>query len=103
MIENNPLGFAAVLLAMTFAVYVMRAGGYWLIGRFPIGPRVLRMLDALPGAVIAASIAPILAQGTLSATVALAAAALAMVVVRNDFAAVVAGVGVAALARAAGF
>lgn len=103
MIENDPLGFAAVLLAMTLAVYVMRIGGYWLIGRIPIGPRLHRMLDALPGAVITASIAPILAQGTASAALALAAAAGTMFAVRNDFAAMVAGVGVAALARAGGF
>jgi uncharacterized membrane protein len=56
MIENDPLGYAAVLVAMTVAVYLMRAGGYWLIGRVPIGPRLTRMLDALPGAVIAAPV-----------------------------------------------
>jgi uncharacterized membrane protein len=103
MIENDPLGFAAILTAMTVAVYVMRVGGYWLIGRFRIGPRMHRMLDALPGAVIAATVAPILAHGSMSAMLALGAAALTMFVMRNDFAAVVAGVAVAAMVRAAGF
>lgn len=103
MTESDPLAFAAVLLAMTVAVYLMRAGGYWLIGRLPIGPRVHRMLDALPGAVIAATVMPILAHGSASAMLAVGAAAVTMFMVRNDFAAVVAGVAVAAAVRAVGF
>jgi uncharacterized membrane protein len=39
MIDRDPLGFAAILLAMLVAVYITRAGGFWLMGRFPIGPR----------------------------------------------------------------
>jgi len=87
---------------MTVAVYITRAGGYWLIGRVTIGPRLRKMLDALPGAIIAATIAPLLVHGGLSALSAVAAALLAMVTLRNDFAAVAAGLGAAALARAAG-
>ena len=48
------------IAAMTVAVYLTRAGGYWLIGRVTIGPRLRKMLDALPGAIIAATIAPLL-------------------------------------------
>jgi uncharacterized membrane protein len=88
---------------MTAAVYLMRAGGYWLIGRIAIGPRLRRMLDALPGAVIAATVTPILMKGGVSTSLAAAAAVVAMIAVRNDFAAVVAGVAVAALVRAVGF
>ena len=102
MIESDPLHFVATVAAMGLAAYLTRIGGYWLIGRFPIGKRVHRMLDALPGAVITASVLPILAKGGLSAGLAVGASMLTMVVVRNDFAAVVAGVAVAALARAAG-
>ena len=102
MIGNDPLGFAAALIAMTLACYVMRAGGYWLIGRFTLGPRVHRMLDALPGAVIASSVAPILIKGGPGAILAVGAAAATMALVRNDFAAVLAGVGTAALVRAFG-
>lgn len=103
MSASDPLGFAGILLAMTIAVYVMRAGGYWLLGRFHIGPRLHRMLDALPGAVIAATVAPILLKGGVSALLAVGVATVTMIVVRNDFAAVVAGVAVAALVHAAGF
>ncbi|MCK9918782.1 AzlD domain-containing protein [Microbacteriaceae bacterium K1510] len=103
MSERDPLGFVAIVAAMALAVYLTRAGGYWLIGRVPIGPRLSRMLEALPGAIIAATVAPLLAHGGVSGLAAALAALAAMLAVRNDFAAVVAGVGVAALVRAAGF
>jgi uncharacterized membrane protein len=102
MSERDPLGWFAVIAAMTVAVYITRAGGYWLIGRVTIGPRLRRMLDALPGAIIAATIAPLLVHGGLSALCAVSAALLAMIALRNDFAAVSAGLVAAALARAAG-
>jgi uncharacterized membrane protein len=102
MIARDPLGFAALLAAMMVAVFAMRAGGYWLLGRFTIRPRLHRMLDALPGVVIASIVAPILVRSGLSAGCAMLAAIVTMIFVRNDFAAVVAGIAAAALARAAG-
>ena len=102
MIERDPVGYTAMLVAMSFAVILCRLGGYWLIGRFTIGPRLRKILNALPGAVIASTIAPILATGGVSAWAALAAAALIMAALRNDFAALAAGVLIAAGARAAG-
>ena len=103
MSERDPLGFAAVIVVMTIVVYLTRAGGFWLIGRITIGPRLRKMLDALPGAIIAATIAPLLLHGGVSALCAVGAALLVMIVVRNDFAAMGAGLAAAALARAAGF
>jgi uncharacterized membrane protein len=102
MTERDPLGFAAIIIAMTLTVYLCRAGGFWLIGRVTIGPRVAKMLDALPGAVIAATVAPMLLHGGASGLAAVFAALAAMLLLRNDFAAVVAGVSAAALARLAG-
>ena len=102
MSERDPLGWVAVIAAMTIVVYFTRAAGFWLIGRFTIGPRLRRMLDALPGAVIAATITPLMVHGGVSALAAVAAALVAVVTLRNDFAAVLAGVAVAALARGAG-
>jgi branched chain amino acid efflux pump len=102
MIANDPLGFAALLLAMMLAAFAMRAGGYWLIGHFLIRPRLHRMLDVLPGIVIAAIVAPILVRTGLSAACAVLSAVVTMILLRNDFAAVVAGIAAAALARAAG-
>jgi uncharacterized membrane protein len=103
MIANEPLAFMAALAAMTAATYVMRAGGFWLMGRVPIGPRVKRMLNALPGSVVAATVLPIVAKSGPSALVAVLAALAAMLITRNDFVAVVAGIGAAALVRAGGF
>ena len=103
MIASEPLPYIATLAAMALAAYAARIAGYWLIGRVPLSPRLLRMLDALPGAVIAAIVLPILVKGGPSAVLAVAAAMATMALVRNDFAAVLAGVAMAALVRAAGF
>jgi uncharacterized membrane protein len=102
MIASDPSGFFALMAAMTLVVYASRAGGFWLIGRVTIGRRLQRMLEALPGAVIAATVAPVLLTGGVTAWLAVAAAAVTMIAVRNDFAAVLAGVAIAALSRGAG-
>ena len=102
MTAHDPIGFAGLLLVMTLATYVTRAGGYWLIGRFAIGPRLRRMLDALPGVMIASIVAPILLRGGVSGLMAVAAAMITMRLARNDFAAVIAGMAVAVLTRGAG-
>jgi uncharacterized membrane protein len=102
MIESNPAGYLALVAAMAVTVYLTRAGGYWLIGRVAIGPRLRRMLNALPGAVIASTIAPILVQGGVRALLSMLAAASVMYFLRRDFAAVAAGVAVAAGAFAFG-
>jgi uncharacterized membrane protein len=102
MIATDPAGYLATLAAMTLVVYASRAGGFWLIGRVTMGRRLQRMLEALPGAVIAATIAPVLLTGGVTAWLAVAASAVTMIVARNDFAAVLAGVAVAALSRGAG-
>jgi uncharacterized membrane protein len=103
MIANEPLAFVAALGAMVAATYLMRAGGFWLMGRVPIGPRARRMLEALPGSVVAATVLPIVAKSGPSALGAVLAALTAMLITRNDFVAVVAGIGAAALIRAGGF
>ncbi len=102
MIEKDAFGFFVVIALMTIVVYLTRITGYWLIGRFVIGPRLRRMLDALPGAIIAATVAPSLVQGGPRAILALAATLTVMIVIRKDFAAVVAGAAVAAAAFAYG-
>ena len=103
MNSHDPLGYAIVIAVMTIVVYLSRAGGFWLIGRVRIGPRLRKMLDALPGAIIAATIAPLLLHGGISALCAVGAALIAMVALRNDFAAVAAGIVAAALVRGVGF
>lgn len=92
----------AVILAMAVVNAVLRTGGYWLMGHVPLTDRVRRMLEALPGSVIMATVLPIAVKSGGPAMLAIGTAGVVMFVVRNDFAAVVAGVAVAALARAAG-
>lgn len=102
MNSHDPFGYIIVIAVMTVVVFFSRAGGFWLIGRVKIGPRLRKMLDALPGAIIASTIAPLLVHGGLSALAAVTAALLAMLALRNDFAAVTAGLVAAALVRVVG-
>ncbi len=48
------------ILAMAAATYLMRTSGYVLMSRVPVTPMLQRMLDALPGCVITATIVPVL-------------------------------------------
>lgn len=89
----------AVMVAVTVA---LRLGGFWIMRFVRVTPRLQRMLDALPGSVIVASVVPVAVNGGTVGILAIAAAVLAMIWQRNDFVAVVAGMVVAALARAAG-
>jgi uncharacterized membrane protein len=96
---------ADVMLAiavMTAVTVAMRLGGFWLMGYVTVTPRVRRMLDALPGSVIAAAVLPAVVQGGLVACLAVMSAMLAMYLTRSDIVAVLIGVAVAALARLAG-
>jgi uncharacterized membrane protein len=91
-----------VILAMAIATYPMRAAGYWLMGRVPLTPRVSRILEALPGAVVVATVVPILAREGTPAIAAIAAALAMTFIKRNEFLALAAGVMAGAAARASG-
>jgi len=93
-------GAIAAILAMGVVTYSMRAGGFWLMGHVPLTPRVRRMIEALPGAVIIATVLPIAVSEGVPAMLAIAAAVGSMMVRRNDFLAVIVGMAVASLARA---
>jgi uncharacterized membrane protein len=88
------------ILAMAAATYPMRAGGFWLMGRVPLTPRVRRMLEASPGAVIVATILPIVAREGTAAALAVLAGGAAMLLWRRDYLAVAAGMAAAAAWRA---
>jgi uncharacterized membrane protein len=54
----------ATWFGMMAVTYVSRAGGFWLIQRFPVGGRSKAALEAVPLAVLTALIAPtVLATG----------------------------------------
>lgn len=48
----------ATILGMALITYATRAGGLWLMGRIQPTPRLERWLSSLPGAILAALVAP---------------------------------------------
>jgi uncharacterized membrane protein len=104
MSANDTLPFAAILaiLAMAMATYLMRVSGYWLMGHVPLTPRMRRMLEALPGSVVAAIVLPIVVKNGLPAVLAIGAVIVSMLVRRNELIAIFFALAVAAAVRAAG-
>jgi uncharacterized membrane protein len=90
------------IAVMAATTYLLRAAGYGMMARVPLTARVRRVLDALPGSIIAATVVPLVVKSGPSAALAIAAAAAIMLVCRNEFLAVAAAVLVAALVRHAG-
>jgi len=87
---------------MAAATYVVRFAGYWIMSRVPLTPFLRAALEALPGAIIVATVVPLAMRGGLSAWIGIAAATLAMVAVRKDIVALAAGMGAVMAARALG-
>jgi uncharacterized membrane protein len=102
-VDLGPYGVFIAILAMALVTYPMRAGGYWLMGHVPLTPRLRRILEALPGTVVVATVLPLLCREGVAAGAAIAAALLVTLIRRNDFIALIAGVGAAAAVRAMGF
>ncbi|WP_458758087.1 AzlD family protein [Afipia sp. TerB] len=90
-------------VVMMIVTVASRLGGFWLMGYVNLTPRVRRMLDALPGSIIVAASLPMVATGGPVAILAIVAAVVVTIIRRNEFLAVITGMAVAALARAAGF
>jgi uncharacterized membrane protein len=91
-----------VIAAMAVVTLALRTTGFWLMRYVPVTPRIQRMLDALPGSIIAAAVLPAVVQGGVVAALAVITAMISMWLTRSDFVAVITGMGVAALARLAG-
>jgi uncharacterized membrane protein len=102
-IDGGECSVLAAIVAMAIATYAMRAGGFWLMGHVPLTRRVRRMLEALPGSVVVATVLPIIVRDGLAAALAISAAGAVMLIGRNDLLAVITGMAVAAAARAAGW
>jgi len=101
---NEPLAHGALIgiVAMAVATLLTRAAGYWLMGHIPMTRRVRRCLEILPGAIMAATIVPIVAKVGAVALIAVLVAAGSMMVRRNEFIAVGFALAAASLARAFG-
>jgi uncharacterized membrane protein len=96
-------GVFYVIAAMAAMSAFTRIAGFWMMGRVTVTPRIMRMLDALPGSVVAALILPVILKEGLSAAVAMVAVALLMIWRRNEFIALACGIAVIAGMRAAGW
>jgi len=98
-LEHGPL---IAILAMAAVTYLTRMSGYWLMGHIPMTRRVRRSLEVLPGAIMAATVVPIVAKVGTVALIAVAVAMISMILKRNEF--IAAGLALAAvsLARAYG-
>jgi uncharacterized membrane protein len=101
---NEPLANGALfgILAMAAATLLTRFSGYWLMGHIPLTKRVRRILEVLPGAIMAATIVPIVAKVGPSALIAVIVAAVSMTLKRNEFIAVGLALVAVSVARAYG-
>jgi branched chain amino acid efflux pump len=68
-----PLAGIAAIAGMGLVTYGTRALGFWLVNRITLGARLKAALEAMPGAILMAVIAPIvLATGPAESLAALA-------------------------------
>jgi uncharacterized membrane protein len=87
------------ILLMGIVTYALRAGGYWLMGRVTISPRMEGALAYLPGAVITALVVPSALEAGVPGIVGVGAVALVMWKRPNLLLALVAGIGTVVLSR----
>jgi uncharacterized membrane protein len=102
---NEALSHGVLIMigAMAAVTVFTRVAGFWMMGRVTLTPRVMRMLEALPGSVVAALIMPVILKEGLSAAIAMVAVALFMIWRRNEFLALACGIVVVAGLRAMGW
>jgi len=101
---NDPLAYGPLIgiLAMAAATFLTRISGYWLMGHIPLTKRVRRTLEVLPGAIMAATVVPIVAKVGPAAFIAVVVALASMIVKRNEFIAAGLALLAVSLARAYG-
>src|SRR5215207_5104630 len=95
----GPAGPYLVILAMTAVTYACRVSGALLMSRMRITPRVKRALRALPGSIVVSTVLPIAVQSGLAPFVGLSASLVVMSVLRNELAALLAGLTAVIVAR----
>lgn len=103
MNEALPFGAYLAIAVMAATTMLTRVAGYWMMGRVTLTPRIRRMLNALPGSVVAALVVPVMVKEGWAAVVAMTVVALLMLRLRNEFLALACGIAVAAALRAAGY
>lgn len=89
------------ILGMAAVTFAIRAGGLLLANRLPATGFVASWMKHVPGAVLAALVAPAILSGGAAEAIAAAVTALIYIVSRNLFAAMLGGVLAVYLARLA--
>ena len=87
------------IIGMALVTFAVKAGGLLLANRLPRDGFAASWLKHIPGAVLAALVAPALVTGSPAEVIAAAATTLVYFVTRNLFAAMAAGVIVVFFAR----
>jgi uncharacterized membrane protein len=100
---SNEVAPVVAILAMALAAAVTRVAGFWLMGHVQVTPRVRRMLETLPGAIVVATVVPLTLKGGVPGLAGIGVAFAAMILRRNEFLAVALGLATIALARNFGF
>ncbi len=91
---------AVAIVGMALVTYTTRAGGLWVMGRLPRSPRIDAWLRHLPGAILAAIVAPAALAGGLASALATLGAMLVMARTGNVLLAMAVGVGLTLPLRA---
>ncbi|CAA9546880.1 MAG: Msl1536 protein, partial [uncultured Thermomicrobiales bacterium] len=73
----HPTALLAIVL-MAAVTYLTRAGGYWLLGRFALSPRLEAGLGYLPGSVFIALVVPAAIEEGPPGAIAIAITAIVM-------------------------
>lgn len=87
------------IVGMAVVTYATRASGLWLMTRMPASPRFERWLRAVPGAILAALIAPAMVDGGRLAALAVLIAMIVVARTGSVLAATLLGVGAVVLVR----
>jgi uncharacterized membrane protein len=95
---TNSEAIVAILL-MGIVTYALRAGGYWLMGRVTISPRMEAALAYLPGAVITALVVPSALEAGVPGVIGVGVIAMVMWKRPSLLLAMVAGMGTVVLLR----
>lgn len=101
-VESTGWGPLLIVAVMALVTLATRWGGVFVMSLVPIGPRVLRFIEAMSGSVLVAVLAPMAVQGDNGARAALATTVLVMLVLKKPLPAIAAGIVAAALFRQLG-
>ncbi len=94
----HPTALLAIAL-MAIVTYLTRAGGYWLLGRFALSPRLEAGLTYLPGSVFIALVVPAMIEEGPAGAISIAVTAITIRRTNNLLVTLIAGIGTIYLAR----